>query len=42
MSDVKDSVVEPKEISGWICVAIGGGFLAGLLGLIIAVRLLAG
>jgi hypothetical protein len=42
MSDVKKPVVEPKEISGWVCVAIGAGFVAGLAGLVVAVRMLAG
>jgi hypothetical protein len=42
MSDINESVVEPKVLSGWVCVAIGAGFLAGLVGLIIAVRVLAG
>jgi hypothetical protein len=42
MSDIEKSFVEPKEISGWVCVAIGVGFVAGVAGLIIAVLVLAG
>jgi len=42
MSETEKSILEPKEVSGWVCVAIGVGFIAGVAGLIIAVLVLAG
>jgi hypothetical protein len=42
MSDFERAIAEPKQISGWACLAIGVGFVAGLAGLIIAVLMLAG
>jgi hypothetical protein len=42
MNDAHDSAAGPKAIPGWVCLAIGIGFLAGLAGLIVLVRVLAG
>jgi hypothetical protein len=33
---------EPKQVSGWACLAIGVGFVVGLTGLIVLVRVLSG
>ena len=42
MSETEKSILEPKEVSDWVCVDIGVGFIAGVSGLIIAVLVLAG
>ncbi len=42
MLDVDESIVEMRQIPGWACVAIGLGFIIGLPGLIVLLRVLSG
>ncbi len=42
MNEMHHSISEPKELPGWVCVAIGVGFVGGIVALVVAVRFLAG
>jgi hypothetical protein len=42
MDKVEQHVAEPATVSGWVCVAVGIGFVLGVAGLLILVRGLSG
>jgi len=42
MLDIDQAGSEPKQVSGWACLAIGVGFVVGLTGLLVLVRVLSG
>jgi type III secretory pathway component EscV len=41
MNEIQQSMDEPKALPGWVCLAIGVGFIAGISALLVAVRILA-